>query len=43
MIEDENVGWHHQLDDMHLSKVQELVMDRESWGAAVHRVVKSWT
>ena len=29
--------------DMGLSKLRELVMDREAWGAAVHRVVKSWT
>ena len=29
--------------DMNLSKLQELVMDRESWHAAVHGVVKSWT
>ena len=28
--------------DMILSKLRKLVMDRENWCAAVHRVAKSW-
>ena len=29
--------------DMTLSKLQEFMMDREDWQAAVHGVTKSWT
>ena len=29
--------------DMSLSKLREMVKDRETWGAAAHGVAKSWT
>ena len=37
------VGWHYQLNDVNLSKLWEMVVDREAWQAAVHGVKKGWT
>ena len=40
MTEDEMVGWHHQLNDVSLSELRELVMDRGIWYAEVHGVAE---
>jgi len=41
--EDEMVGWHHWLSGHEFEHFRELVMGREAWHAAVHRVAKSRT
>ena len=41
--ENKMVGWHHDSMDMSLSRLQELVMDRETWHAAGHGVTKRQT
>ena len=41
MNDDEMAGWYHGLMDVSLTELQEMVMDREAWRAAIHGVAES--
>ena len=41
--EDKTVGWHSDSVHMSLSKLREMVKNKEAWCAAVHWVTKSLT
>ena len=43
MTEDEMMDGITDLIDVSLSELQELMMDRDAWRAAIHGVTKSWT
>jgi len=43
MTEDDMIGWHHNLMNMSLNKLQEMVKDKGAWRAAVHGVAMSLT
>jgi len=39
--EDTMIGWHHQLNDMSLSELQQIVQGKRDWLAAVHGASKN--
>ena len=41
MTDDEMAAWYHGLMDVSLTELQEMVMDREAWRAAIHGVAES--
>ena len=43
MIEDEMVGWHHQLNGHEFEQVPGVGEGQETWRAAVHGVAESQT
>ena len=43
MTEDEMAGGITDSMDVSLGELQEMVMDRDAWRAAIHGVTKSWT
>ena len=40
VTEEEMVGWHYQLNGSSLSKLREIVRDREAWCVVAHGVTK---
>ena len=42
-IEDEMVGWYHQLSRHEFEQTHEILKDKEAWHATVHGVTKCWT
>ena len=42
MIEDEMVGWHHQLNELEFEHTPGDSEREAAWHAAVHGVTKSW-
>ena len=43
VTKDEMLGWHHQLNGMNFSKLQEIVKNTDTWLVAVHGITESQT